>query len=87
MINSIRNIEKAMGNGIKSPTESEKEIKKLVRKSIVAKSEIKKGQIFSDLNLTVKRPGTGISPMNWDNIIGKLSNKDYREDDLINLDN
>lgn len=86
MINSIRNIEKAMGNGIKFPTDSEKEIKKLVRKSIVAKKEIKKGQIFSDTNLTVKRPGTGISPMNWDNIIGKYSNKDYSEDDLINLD-
>ena len=86
MINSIRNIEKAMGNGIKLPTTSEKTIKKLVRKSIVAKKEIKKGQIFSEINLTVKRPGTGISPMNWDNIIGKYSNRDYKEDDLINLD-
>ena len=47
---------------------------------------IKKGQIFSEINLTVKRPGKGISPMNWDNIIGKYSNRDYKEDDLIKLD-
>ena len=86
MIDSIRNIEKAMGNGIKSPTNSEKEIKRLVRKSIVAKKEIKKGQIFSHSNLTIKRPGMGISPMQWDSIIGKSSNKDYGVDDLINLD-
>ena len=85
MIDSIRKIEKATGNGIKAPTKSEREIKKLVRKSIVANKNIKKGEEFTVENLIVKRPGTGISPMLWDKVIGKLSNKNYFEDDLIDI--
>ena len=85
MIDSIRKIEKALGDGIKAPTKSEREIKKLVRKSIVANKNIKKGEQFTVENLIVKRPGTGISPMLWDKVIGKLSNKNYFEDDLIDI--
>ena len=57
----------------------------VARKSIVAKSKIIKGEIYNENNLTVKRPGTGISPMKWDSLIGKKSNKNYDEDDLIEL--
>jgi N,N'-diacetyllegionaminate synthase len=56
---------------------------KLVRKSIVAKKEIQVGEIFSETNLSVKRPGTGISPMDWDNVIGKISNHYFNKDDQI----
>ncbi len=84
MVTSIRNIEKAIsGNGIKEPSKSELKNKPIARKSIVAKTDIKKGEMFSVENLTVKRPGTGISPMKWDDILGKVASKDYQEDDLI----
>ena len=69
--------------GDKTPTNSELKIMKLVRKSIVAKKKILKGDLFTTSNLIVKRPGTGISPMYWDSIIGKNSSKDYQEDELI----
>lgn len=83
MVTAIRNIEDSMGNGIKAPSPSEKKNLSIVRKSIVAKCSIKEGDIFSENNITVKRPGVGISPIEWDNIIGKISNKKYQMDDLI----
>ena len=83
MVHAIRNIEKALGNGIKKTSPSELKNKPVVRKSIVAACDIKKGEVFTKNHITVKRPGTGISPMRWDEIVGKTSTKDYREDDLI----
>ena len=83
MVGAIRNIEKAMGSGIKKPSSSEIKNIPIVRKSIVAKTPIKKGDKFSLDNLTIKRPGTGISPMEWDNILDKCSNDNYKADDLI----
>ncbi len=85
MVKVIRNIEQAMGNGIKEPSPSETKNIAIARKSIVAKQNIKKGTIFTDENITVKRPGTGISPMRWDEIIGETAKKDFNEDDLITL--
>ena len=83
MVTAIRNIEKALGNGIKKPSKSELPNIQIVRKSIVAKTKIKKGEILTEQNLSAKRPGTGISPMKWDDIIGTKSEKDYNEDELI----
>ena len=83
MVDAIRNIERAIGNGVKQPSPSETKNIHIARKSIVAKKPIKKGERFSEKNLTVKRPGTGISPMEWDKLIGKTANKDYQPDDLI----
>jgi len=83
MVQAIRNIEKSMGSGIKTPSQSEKKNISVARKSIVAKKPIKKGELFSENNLTVKRPGTGISPMMWDNILGNIADRNYKVDDLI----
>ena len=83
MVKSIRNIELAMGSGIKQPSESEKQNIKVVRKSIVSKTIIKKGEIFNEKNITIKRPGSGISPMRWDDVLGTTATKDYNEDELI----
>lgn len=86
MVNSIRNIEKAIsGNGKKVISESEKENYKIVRKSIVARTKIKKGEVFSEKNLTTKRPGTGISPMFWDKVIGQTADLFFKKDDLIKI--
>ena len=85
MINAIRNVEKALGDGIKKPSKSEEKNKIIVRKSIVAKRKIKKGEIFTEENITVKRPGNGISPMRWYEILGKKASKDYQEDELIEI--
>lgn len=86
MVNGIRNIEKALsGTGIKAPSESEKKNIDIARKSIVANSEIKKGEVFTEKNITVKRPGNGISPMKWNEVIGKTAIKDFSEDELIEL--
>ena len=85
MINSIRNIECALGDGIKKVTNSERKNINAARKSIIAKKPIKKGEVFSADNITTKRPGNGISPMLWNEVIGKVSNKDFNEDDLIEL--
>jgi sialic acid synthase SpsE len=87
MVNSIRNIELALsGSGIKEPSESEIKNISIARKSIVAKTKIQKGEIFTEFNITTKRPGTGISPMRWDEIIGKKAFQNFEEDDLINLE-
>ena len=83
MIQGIRIIEKSLGSGIKKASPSEKKNIPIARKSIVAAKKIKKGEIFTVKNLTVKRPGTGLSPMMWDRILGKKSNRDYIEDQLI----
>jgi len=85
MVCAIRNIEKAMGSGIKKSSSSEIKNKLIARKSIVAAKDIHKGEIFTEENLTIKRPGTGISPMRWDEIIGKKAVKDFNEDEIINL--
>ena len=85
MVSAIRNIENAMGTGVKKPSNSEIKNIPIVRKSIVAKKSISKGERFSEGNLTVKRPGMGISPMEWDNIIGRESEVDFEPDDLIQL--
>ena len=83
MVQAIRNIQEAMGDGFKKPSHSEKKNIPIVRKSIIAKTHIEKGEIFTENNLEVKRPGTGISPMEWDKIIGKVSDKSYAKDELI----
>lgn len=83
LISSIRNIELSFGMKEKKISKNEKKNIKFVRKSIVANCEIKKGAIFTEKNLTTKRPGTGISPINWDNLIGKKSLKNYKKNQLI----
>ena len=83
MVSSIRNIEKALGSSIKKPSKSEKPNIIMARKSIVASKSIKKGELFTEINLTTKRPGTGLSPMEWDSIIGKVAKRDYQIDDLL----
>jgi N,N'-diacetyllegionaminate synthase len=83
MISGIRNIEKALGTGSKKPSPSELKNKPVARKSIVAASPIKKGETFTAMNITVKRPGTGITPMRWDDIMGRKAAKSYRKDELI----
>ena len=83
MVNSIRNIEKAFGDGIKRPSKSEINNIEIARKSIVAKVKINKGEFFSEKNITTKRPALGISPMKWDEIIGSIAQKNYEEDELI----
>jgi len=83
MVNAIRNIEKTLGNGIKKPSPSELKNMVIARKSIVAARDIRKGEAFTEENLTIKRPGTGISPMRWDEVIGQRARKDYNIDELI----
>ncbi len=86
MIQAIRNIEKAIsGSGIKEPSPSEKKNITVARKSIVASKKIKQGEIFTQENLTVKRPGNGISPMRWDEVIGQKAKHDFQEDELIEI--
>ena len=83
MVDAIRHIEQALGNGVKQISESERKNIAIARKSIVAASEIKKGELFTEENLTVKRPGGGISPMKWDELIGTTASRDYLPDELI----
>ena len=83
MVQSIRNIEIALGSDAKKPSKSETPNIIVSRKSIVASQLIKKGEPFTEMNLTTKRPATGISPMKWDEIIGTIAQKDYKQDDLI----
>jgi N,N'-diacetyllegionaminate synthase len=85
MVTSIRNIERALGNGIKRPSPSEIKNRAITRKSIVASKAIKKGDIFTEKNITAKRPGIGISPMQWDNIVGRKAKKYFKTDELIEL--
>lgn len=83
MVAAIRNIEMAMGDGVKGPSPGEAKNKPIARKSIVASKDIAIGDILNEDNITVKRPGTGISPMKWDDITGTRATKIYQEDDLI----
>lgn len=83
MVRGIRNIEKALGDGEKGVTPSEMTNRAVARKSIVAAGSIRKGEQFTEDNLTVKRPGNGISPMNWFEVLGKTAKRDYIEDELI----
>ena len=85
MVCCIRNIEKALGSGDKTPSPSEKKNIAVARKSIVAKTRIKMGDILTENNITVKRPGTGISPMKWFEVLGTKAVKDFDEDELIIL--
>lgn len=85
MVKSIRHIEKALGSAIKQASPSESKNKAIARKSIVAATAIKAGETFSESNLAVKRPGTGISPMQWDSVIGKKANRNFESDELIEL--
>jgi len=85
MVNAIRNIEEALGNGIKQPSASEKRNKEIVRKSIVAQKKIAKGEKFTPKNLGIKRPGTGISPVRWKEVLGKTATRDFNEDEFIEL--
>lgn len=86
MVVSIRNVELALGRFEKEPTQSELKNISIVRKSIVAKKDILKGEILSDENITTKRPGTGLSPMLWEEVIGSCAVKDFFKDDLIEID-
>ena len=83
MVSAIRNIEKALGGGEKKPSPSESVNIKAVRKSIVANENIKKGDLLTNENIAAKRPGDGISPMQWDEVIGMAASKDYNENELI----
>lgn len=83
MVTAIRQVEQAMGDGEKKPAASELANKTVARKSIIAARAIKKGEVYTEENLTTKRPGNGISPMRWYELIGKKANRDYAEDELI----
>ena len=86
MVNSIRNIEKALsGSGIKEPSKSELKNKQIIRKSIIAIKPITEGEIFNNRNIGTKRPGTGISPMKWESVIGQASKYNFEQDELISL--
>lgn len=85
MVNAIRNIEVAIGDGNKIPASSEVKNIVIARKSIVANRCIKKGEVFTEENITVKRPGNGISPMKWFEVIGNVAKRDFEEDELIDL--
>ncbi len=85
LVQQIRHIEAALGNGIKDVADAERPNIEVARKSIVAAQNIAKGEIFSEQNITVKRPGNGISPMLWDTVIGKTAPRDFIADELIEL--
>lgn len=85
MVGAIRNIEQAMGAGVKEPSQSEKANIEIVRKSIFAVRNIVKGEELTENNLTTKRPGTGISPMRWNEVIGTKAVRDFAEDELIEI--
>lgn len=85
MVSAIRNIEAALGDGIKRPSPSESKNISVARKSLVASQDIRAGEIFTESNLTIKRPGIGISPMRWDEVLGHKATRDFAKDDLIEL--
>lgn len=85
MVTAIRNIELALGDGVKRPSPSESKNRPIARKSIVASRPICAGQPFTEDNITTKRPGTGISPMRWDEVIGCIATRDYAPDEMILL--
>lgn len=83
MVKSIRSVEEAMGDGIKRPGQRESLNIPVVRKSLVASQPIEKGEVFSSENITAKRPGTGVSPMMWDEFMGRIAQRNYAADELI----
>lgn len=85
MVSAIRNIEKALGSAEKKVSDSERKNITIARKSIVAARNIKSGEVLTEENITVKRPGTGISPMQWENVLGTVAIRDFAEDELIEL--
>jgi N,N'-diacetyllegionaminate synthase len=85
MVKAIRNIETSLGNGIKKPNNSEIDIMRVARKSIIASKSIKMGEVFTEGNITIKRPGTGIFPMRWEEVIGRKAKKDFEENEIIEL--
>jgi N,N'-diacetyllegionaminate synthase len=85
MVRAIRHVENAMGDGRKQPSLSEYKNRAIARKSIVAKDDIRKGELLTDTNLTTKRPGDGISPMKWDKVIGTCAVRDFIRDEKIEL--
>ncbi len=86
MVKAIRNIEAALGTGLKEPSPSEAENILAARKSIVASKDIKKGDALTEDNMTAKRPGSGLSPMLWDRVLGSRAMRDFGKDDLIEYD-
>lgn len=85
MVQAIRNIEKAIGTGKKVPSNSEKENRIAARKSIFARCEIKKGQKFTEENIIAKRPGGGVNPMRWEEVIGTCAVRNFKRDEMIEL--
>ncbi len=85
MVQAVRNIEAAVGDGVKKPSASEIKNRDVARKSIVAKTNIRKGDFFTEENLTAKRPGSGISPMRWNDVVGLKADRDYMPDDMIDI--
>ena len=85
MVDAIRNIEQALGNGQKQVSKSEEKNMAIARKSIVAAKDIKKGELLTENNLTTKRPGTGISPMRWEEVVGTVAIRDFAEDEMIEI--
>lgn len=85
MVTAIRHIEAAMGDGEKKPSQSEQKNIAVARKSIVAAKPIQKGKLFTESNITTKRPGTGVSPMRWLEVLGTPAKRDFSEDELIEL--
>ena len=85
MVSSIRNIEQALGDGIKRRTASELKNMPIARRSLVVRAPIRAGEVFTSDNVTAKRPGTGISPMRWDEVIGRVAKRDFAVDEMIEL--
>ena len=85
MVRAIRDVEQALGSGVKERSASERENVAVARKSLVAARAIRAGERFTEDNLAVKRPGTGLSPMRWDEAVGQVAVRDFREDELIEL--
>ena len=85
MVDAIRNIEQALGDGQKHVSASEEKNIAIARKSIVAAKDIKRGELLTEENLTTKRPGSGISPMRWEELIGTKAIRDFKEDELIEI--
>lgn len=85
MVQAIRHIESALGDGLKRPSPSESRNRPIARKSIVAAKVIRKGELFTEQNLTVKRPANGLSPLHWDDLLGRTAARDYEPDQPIEL--
>ena len=86
MVKAIRNVEKAMGDGVKKISASERDNRAIARKSIIAKKPIRAGDILTEDNITTKRPGTGLSPMKWPEVLGTKAIRDFGEDELIEIE-